>query len=404
MASPRGPGVLDLMLLSTTKTSRISEEALSDEDIQQLPMEEDYSQLRRGEKRKRATSENGAETSVVATMFATSQRHVGRSNDTDTELASVNNKIDAMMAMLNDIAPVVKTLNDAYESSLLADSDNENDVDTHRDTQTSTVSDDVQTAQKPADGGQTSNSLSVVDSLVSDVNSEEKTGPAISGKIAKALDSILANGLNEQVLSKRKEGINRPENCTMLTTVRVNPEILDIAKKQTRSIDARLQALQDSLIKGLIPLATMAGKVGAAIDTNVALPPKEELWEALSNASILVAAANHHLNICRRDMFKFELNESYKALCNNKHPVGQQLLGDDFGERLKTLTESNKAARQLTSSSRMKDDSKPFFGKGGRINRPRKQGFRTFQADHHQKRYRQQNNMAPKKMTGTHKQ
>ena len=99
------------------------------------------------------------------------------------------------------------------------------------------------TAQKPADGGQTSNSLSVVDSLVSDVNSDEKTGPAIPGKIAKALDSILANGLNEQVLSKRKEGINRQKNCTMLTTVRVNPEIWDIAKKQTRSMDARLQAL-----------------------------------------------------------------------------------------------------------------------------------------------------------------
>ena len=188
MASPPGTGVLDHMLLSTTETSRISEEALSDEDIQQLPTEEDYSQIRRGEKRKRATSENGAEISVAAT----SPRHVGRSNDTDTELASVNSKIDPMMAMLNNIAPVVKTLNDVYESSLLADSDNKNDVDTHGDTQTSTVSDDVQTAQKPPDGGQTSNSLSV-DSLVSDVNSDEKTGPAIPGKIAKALDSILPN-------------------------------------------------------------------------------------------------------------------------------------------------------------------------------------------------------------------
>ena len=194
MASPPGTGVLDHMLLSATKTSRISEEALFDEDIQQLPTEEDYSQLRR-------------ETSVVET----SPRYVGRSNDTDTELASVNSKIDAMMAMLNNIAPVVKTLNDAYESSLLADSANENDVNTHGDTQTSTVSDDVQTAQKPADGDQTSNSLSVVDSLVSDANSDEKTGPAIPEKIAKALDSILANGLNEQVLSKRKEGIYRPE-------------------------------------------------------------------------------------------------------------------------------------------------------------------------------------------------
>ena len=79
---------------------------------------------------------------------------MGRSNDTDTELASVNSKIDAMMAMLNNIAPV-KTLNDVYESLLLANSDNKNDIDPHGDTQTSTVSNDVQTAQKPADGGQT---------------------------------------------------------------------------------------------------------------------------------------------------------------------------------------------------------------------------------------------------------
>ena len=246
--------MLDHILISTAETHRISDEVLSDEDVETLPTEEDYSQPRRGEKRKRATSENGAETSVVAP----SQKHAGRSNDTDTELASVNRKIDAMMAMLNNIAPVVKTLNDAYESSLLADSDNKNDVDN----QTSTVSDDVQTTLNPAEGGgETSNSLSVVDSLVSDVNSDEKTGPAIPGKIAQALDSILPNGLNEQVLSKRKEGIHRPENCTMLTTVRVNPEIWDIAKKQTRSMDARLQTLQDSLIKGLIPLPQWLAKL-----------------------------------------------------------------------------------------------------------------------------------------------
>ena len=35
---------------------------------------------------------------------------------------------------------------------------------------------------------------------------------------------------------------------------------------------------------------------------------------------------------------------------------------------------------------------------------PRKQGSHRFQAGHHQTRYRQQSNMAPKKMTGTRKQ
>ena len=103
-------------------------------------------------------------------------------------------------------------------------------------------------------------------------------------------------------------------------------------------------------MKGLVPLASIAGKVGEAIDTASLLPSKKQTWEALSHASVLVALANHDLNICRRDMFKADLNEDYKALCNNKHPVGEHLFRDDFGERLKTVTETNKAAKQLTGN------------------------------------------------------
>ena len=59
MASPLGTGVLDHLLLLTTETSRMLEQALSDEDVQQLSTEAGFSQHSRGEKRKRATSEDG---------------------------------------------------------------------------------------------------------------------------------------------------------------------------------------------------------------------------------------------------------------------------------------------------------------------------------------------------------
>ena len=45
-----------------------------------------------------------------------------------TDLNSVNQKIDLLMTMTNDIAPVVKTLNKAYEDSLLTESDEDIDV------------------------------------------------------------------------------------------------------------------------------------------------------------------------------------------------------------------------------------------------------------------------------------
>ena len=230
-------------------------------------------------------------------------------------------------------------------------------------------------------------SMGVVDSLVSEINTDEKTGPAISEKIAKALDGILSVGLNESVAAKRKEVIDRPKNCKLLATTRVNPEIWDIAKKQTRSMDARFQQLQGTLMKGLIPLASIAGKVGEAIDTGSPLPSKEQMWEALSHSSVLVALANHDLNICRRDMFKADLNEDYKALCNNKHPVGELLFGDDLGERLKTVTETNKAAKQLTGNNlgqNSRSNPKPFFSHGGQDVRPRKNSRKFFPRDRRQ--------------------
>ena len=184
------------------------------------------------------------------------------------------------------------------------------------------------------------------------------------------LNNILACGLNKQATKRRKENIHRPSNSKLLTQTRVNPEIWDIAKKQTRSMDSRLQALQDTLIKGLIALADLTGKVGESLDSDTVMPTKEALWEGLSNSLLLVAAANHSLIICRRDMFKTDLDDNYKALCNNKHPIGNELFGDDFTERLKTVTESNKAAKQLTRSNKSvsqkyKGSSKPFFSPRG---------------------------------------
>lgn len=82
------------------------------------------------------------------------------------------------------------------------------------------------------------------------------------------------------------------------------------------------------------------------------MPTREALWEGISNSLLLVAAANHSLNICRCDMFKTDLDDNYEALCNNKHPIGSELFRDDFTEQLKTVTESNKAAKQLTRSNK----------------------------------------------------
>ncbi|KAL9964723.1 hypothetical protein ACROYT_G028403 [Oculina patagonica] len=105
------------------------------------------------------------------------------------------------------------------------------------------------------------------------------------------------------------------------------------------------------------------------------MPTKKSLSEAVSNFLLLLAAANHNLKICCRDLFKTDLDDNYNALYNNKHPIGSGLFGDELTKWLNTVTESNKAAKQLTRSTKAsfqkyKGPPKSFLGQGVRHQRP----------------------------------
>ena len=81
------------------------------------------------------------------------------------------------------------------------------------------------------------------------------------------------------------------------------------------------------------------------MENSSTLPDKTQVWDNLSNALVLIAGANHELNMCLRNMFKADLNKDYKALCNNKHPVEGTFSGSDLIECLKTVKASNKAPK-----------------------------------------------------------
>jgi hypothetical protein len=113
-----------------------------------------------------------------------------------------------------------------------------------------------------------------VDSLLLVVTENEQTGAALPDKIESVLNSILAHGLNEQTAISRKEKIRRPDNCKLLQVTKVNQEIWDISQKSTRAMDARLQKMQEMLIKGLTPVATLAGAVGEAVEGSSDMPDR----------------------------------------------------------------------------------------------------------------------------------
>ena len=146
----------------------------------------------------------------------------------------------------------------------------------------------------------------LVAELIKEVTEDEQTEKPLNGKISSVIDSILASGLNEQALVKRKEKIKRPENCKLLRVTKVNSKIWEIAQKTTKSMDVRLQKLQESLAKGLIPIARLTGTMGEVLEKRKVMPTQDELWESLSNSVLLIVSANCELNMCRRDLFKVD--------------------------------------------------------------------------------------------------
>ena len=76
-------------------------------------------------------------------------------------------------------------------------------------------------------------------------------------KALSLVDSLLASGLNEPALLEWKENIKRPEKCKLLQETKVTSEIWDITQKTTWSMATRLQKVQESLVKSIIPIASL---------------------------------------------------------------------------------------------------------------------------------------------------
>ena len=124
-------------------------------------------------------------------------------------------------------------------------------------------------------------------------------------------------------------------------------------------MDAKIRKMQETLIKGLIPLARLAGGLAEAIDGKSELPDKATLWDLASNSVVLIASGNHELNMCRKDMFKANLDEDFKTICSTKQSVDSELFGDDLTEGLKVVRKSNRASKRLTGHKK-KTHSRPY--------------------------------------------
>lgn len=124
-------------------------------------------------------------------------------SDEDTTL---HNKIDLLTGLVQDIATVVKTLQDDEDKDgLVETTSGEQEVNEHLSKRPK--SNLGTQSSSPKRGESTTASNSKVDSLATEVTEDKVMGPAISEKMSSLLNNILPSGLNEHATKRQKEKI-----------------------------------------------------------------------------------------------------------------------------------------------------------------------------------------------------
>ena len=197
-------------------------------------------------------------------------------------------------------------------------------------------------AKNPDPGSQ----ASLIDSLTQAFTSRKKTSPAIAGKIAELVDSMLVGGLSTETVKERAEKHSPPENCKYLSVTTVNEEIWDLLSRKTRSVDLAFQRVQEPLLQGLSALTNLAGKLVKDI-TDGRTPDTRQVLDHVMDSVALLSNTNWKLNMRRRELIKPDLNSPYTRLCKEDIKPSTKLFGDDLSKHLKDMSEAKKAGQQM---------------------------------------------------------
>ena len=128
-------------------------------------------------------------------------------------------------------------------------------------------------------------------------------GPAIDGELALLVDKIIREKANEDKITELKKQHEISENCTTLSETKVNQGARNNLDELARSTHLKFQKVQNSLVKGIILVASEVNKLMG----NSGLQ-KEATVSTLTDGALLLANANQELNYRRRELMRPQLN------------------------------------------------------------------------------------------------
>ncbi|KAK6191765.1 hypothetical protein SNE40_003367 [Patella caerulea] len=175
----------------------------------------------------------------------------------------------------------------------------------------------------------------VLDSLEQEYSIVDKVGNNINPKVASIVKQIFSSKLPDEKLLELLNKTTRPGNVDIYLQS-VNAEILGSSMKgYTRSKDIKYQKLGELILKSSYTMMSLVGKL---LETKKQLPVNKDLLTVeLKLAMDCMSLLGHTvqtLNLSRRDSIKFDINPTYKPICNQSQNLdtgkSKFLFGDDI--------------------------------------------------------------------------
>ncbi|XP_055959538.1 uncharacterized protein LOC130014437 [Patella vulgata] len=195
----------------------------------------------------------------------------------------------------------------------------------------------------------------VLDSLEQDYSIVDKVGNNINPKVASIVKQIFSSKLPDEKLLELLNKTTRPGNVDIYLQS-VNAEIWGSSiKGYTRSKDIKYQKLGELILKSSYTMMSLVDKL---LETKKELPVNKDLLTVeLKLAMDCMSLLGHTvqtLNQSRRDSIKFDINPTYKPICNQSQNLdtgsSKFLFGDDICKKLKELKEAAQIGSNVTSS------------------------------------------------------
>ena len=159
--------------------------------------------------------------------------------------------------------------------------------------------------------------------------------------MAEIVKSLLTKKLTKGTLAEVQNKYLRPENCTNFVAPKINKQIWQQLRQETRNNDSAFQKAQSLLLSGLYAVLQLCNSANG------------DQRNVLTPTAVLLLSANRELNLKRRDLIRPDLNKQYAPLCNPSTAVSTFLFGDDLNKEVKELTKSQKLSNKVNPKRRM---------------------------------------------------